>query len=149
MSPIKHRNEEVREIIPSDYGGVMITDRGKSYDAGEFDAVEQQKRLGHILRNITEVLETKQGRARDSLSPEVFAGKADELNEMLSYHLRDRALLRIGTINGCSMGLANKMTAGGYCAVYPLLSSNRRIILKTAIDPQARAGSAALPVRFG
>ena len=103
----QHRNEEVREIIPSDYGGVMITDRGESYDAGEFDAVEQQKCLGHILRNITEVLETKQGRARefgvyakllsqegmelwrarDSLSPEVFAGKADELKEMLSYHL--------------------------------------------------------------
>ena len=61
----QHRNEEVREIIPSDYAGVMITDRGKSYDAGEFDAVEQQKRLGHILRNITEVLETKQGRARE------------------------------------------------------------------------------------
>ncbi|MCX6606715.1 MAG: transposase, partial [Acidobacteria bacterium] len=61
----QHRNEEVREIIPSDYAGVMITDRGKSYDAGEFDAVEQQKCLGHILRNITEVLETKQGRARE------------------------------------------------------------------------------------
>ena len=108
----QHRNEEVREIIPSDYGGVMITDRGKSYDAGEFDAVEQQKRLGHILRNITEVLETKQGRARefgvyakllsqegmelwrarDSLSPEVFAANANELREMLSYHLRDRIL---------------------------------------------------------
>ncbi|MCX6604013.1 MAG: transposase [Acidobacteria bacterium] len=108
----QHRNQEVREIIPSDYGGVMITDRGKSYDAGEFDAVEQQKCLGHILRNITEVLETKQGRARefgvyaklllqdgmelwrarDSLAPEVFAGKADELKEMLGYHLRARVL---------------------------------------------------------
>ena len=43
----------------------MITDRSKSYDAGEFDAVEQQKCLGHILRNIAEVLETKQGRARE------------------------------------------------------------------------------------
>ena len=108
----QHRNEEVREVIPSDYGGVMITDRGKSYDAGEFDAVEQQKCLGHILRNITEVLDAKQRRARefgvyakmlfqdemelwrarDSLSPEVFAGKADELREMVSYHLRDRIL---------------------------------------------------------
>ncbi len=90
----------------------MISDRGKSYDAGEFDAVEQQKCLGHILRNISEVLEAKQGRARefgvyaklllqdgmelwrvrDSLSPEVFARKADELREMVSYHLRDRIL---------------------------------------------------------
>ncbi len=88
----QHRNEEVREIIPSDYGGVMITDRGKSYDAGELDAVEQQKCLGHIRRNIAEVLETKKKRARDSLSPEVFAGEADELKDMLGYHLRDRAL---------------------------------------------------------
>ena len=108
----QHRNEEVREIIPSDYGGVMISDRGKSYDAGEFDDVEQQKCLGHILRNIAEVVETKQGRARefgvyakvlfqdgmelwrarDSLPKEVFAEKAGELKEMVSYHLRDRRL---------------------------------------------------------
>ena len=108
----QHRNEEVREIIPSDYGGVMISDRGKSYDAVEFDAVEQQKCLGHILRNLAEVVETKQGRARefgvhakvlfqdgielwrarDSLPPEVFTGKADKLKELVSYHLRDRTL---------------------------------------------------------
>ncbi len=108
----QHRNEEVREIIPGDYGGVIISDRGKSYDAEEFDAVEQQKCLGHILRNITEVVETKQGRARefgvyakvlfqdgielwrarDGLPPEAFAGKADELKELVSYHLRDRTL---------------------------------------------------------
>jgi transposase len=31
----KHRNQEVRELIPVDYSGVMITDRGKSYDAEE------------------------------------------------------------------------------------------------------------------
>ena len=24
----RHRNEEVREVVPSDYGGVMVTDRG-------------------------------------------------------------------------------------------------------------------------
>ena len=23
----RHRNEEVREVVPSDYGGVMVTDR--------------------------------------------------------------------------------------------------------------------------
>jgi len=27
----QHRNEEVREVIPADYGGVMVTDR-----AGQF-----------------------------------------------------------------------------------------------------------------
>ena len=31
-------------------------------------------------------------RARDSLPQEVFAGKAAELKEMVSYHLRDRTL---------------------------------------------------------
>ena len=25
----RHRNEEVREVVPSDYGGVMVTDRGR------------------------------------------------------------------------------------------------------------------------
>ena len=29
----RHRNEEVREVVPGDYGGVMVTDRGRSYDA--------------------------------------------------------------------------------------------------------------------
>ena len=24
----RHRNEEVREVVPSDYGGVMVTDQG-------------------------------------------------------------------------------------------------------------------------
>lgn len=108
----QHRNEEVRELIPGDYAGVMITDRGKSYDAEEFKAVEQQKCLGHILRNIADVVETKQGRARefgvqakgllkdgielwrarDSLAADVFAEKAGQIKELMSYHLRDRTL---------------------------------------------------------
>ena len=29
----RHRNEEVREVVPADYAGVMVTDRGRSYDA--------------------------------------------------------------------------------------------------------------------
>ena len=61
----RHRNQEVREVIPADYAGVMGTDRGKSYDAEEFDGVAQQKCPGHLQRNITEVLETKKGRARE------------------------------------------------------------------------------------
>ena len=31
----RHRNEEVREVVPADYAGVLITDRGRSYDAIE------------------------------------------------------------------------------------------------------------------
>src|SRR6266852_2194764 len=60
----QHRNEEVREIIPADYGGVLVSDRGKSYDAQEFDAVAQQKCLAHLLRNVTDVVESKHGPVR-------------------------------------------------------------------------------------
>src|SRR5215210_4137582 len=60
----RHRNEEVRERIPADYRGVMITDRGKSYDAAEFAGVRQQKCLSHVLRSVSDVLATKSGRAR-------------------------------------------------------------------------------------
>jgi transposase len=60
----RHRNEEVREVIGDDYRGVLVTDRGKSYDAKELEAVKQQKCLPHALRSINEVLETKRGRAR-------------------------------------------------------------------------------------
>ena len=59
-----HRNEEVREVIGEDYAGVLVTDRGKSYDAKELGAVKQQKCISHALRSINEVLEAKQGRAR-------------------------------------------------------------------------------------
>jgi transposase len=60
----QHRNEEVREVIGDAYSGVLVTDRGKSYDAKELEAVKQQKCIPHALRSINEVLETKQGRAR-------------------------------------------------------------------------------------
>ena len=59
----QHRNEEVRELIPADYAGVMVTDRGRSYEAEELLGVKQQKCLDHLNRNINEVLETKTGRA--------------------------------------------------------------------------------------
>src|SRR5947209_2944233 len=60
----RHRNEEVREVIGNDYRGVLVTDRGKSYDAKELEPVKQQKCIAHALRSINEVLQTKQGRAR-------------------------------------------------------------------------------------
>jgi transposase len=60
----QHRNEEVREVIGDAYAGVLVTDRGKSYDAKELHAVKQQKCIPHAMRSINEVLESKQGRAR-------------------------------------------------------------------------------------
>ncbi|MGH8059283.1 MAG: IS66 family transposase [Candidatus Entotheonellia bacterium] len=60
----RHRHDEVQEVIPADYPGVMVTDRGRSYDAQAFDNVRQHKCLAHIQRSLREVLETKTGRAR-------------------------------------------------------------------------------------
>jgi hypothetical protein len=60
----RHRNEEVGEVIGDDYPGVLVTDRGKSYDAKELEAVKQQECISPALRSIDEVLETKRGRAR-------------------------------------------------------------------------------------
>ncbi len=45
----RHRNEEVRELIPSDYGGVMVTDRGRSYDSRTLYGVKQQKCMAHVI----------------------------------------------------------------------------------------------------
>ena len=53
----RHRNEEVREVIPADYDGTLSTDGGRSYDAKELAAVKQQKCLSHIHRLLTEALE--------------------------------------------------------------------------------------------
>lgn len=60
----RHRNEEVREVIGDHYKGTLCTDRGKSYDAKEFNDVDQQKCLSHIQRSIDAVLEIKQGSGR-------------------------------------------------------------------------------------
>ncbi len=109
----RHRNEEVREVVPADYAGVMVTDRGRSYDAEALSEVRQQKCLAHVLRSISEVVKTKTGRGRSfgkSLSgllraamdlreayrrgeaPVDFGIQAERLKQQLSYHLRDRPM---------------------------------------------------------
>ena len=108
----RHRNEEVREVAPSDYGGVMVTDRGRSYDAQALSGVKQQKCLAHVLRSISEVAETKRGRGRSfgnrlsRLLREAmelrqayhrgeaadFAAEAERLRREATYHLRDRPM---------------------------------------------------------
>jgi transposase len=60
----RHRNEEVRELIPGDFGGTLVCDRGPSYDATQLSAVAQQKCLGHLIRNATDIAQAKTGRAR-------------------------------------------------------------------------------------
>jgi transposase len=108
----RHRNEEVRELVPADYAGVMVTDRGKSYDAVELAGVKQQKCLAHIQRSLTAVWETKRGKARwfaarlKALLREAvsvwrdhhagktrrFATRARLVRTAITHHLRDRTL---------------------------------------------------------
>lgn len=108
----RHRNEEVREVVPSDYRGVLVTDRGRSYDAAALSGVRQQKCLAHVLRSISEVVETKQGRGRSfgnrlkQLLREAmelgqaqhraeavdFATEAERLRRVVAWQLRDRTL---------------------------------------------------------
>jgi transposase len=108
----RHRNQEVRELIPADYAGVMVTDRGKSYDAEELLDVKQQKCLDHLKENIREVLEHKAGRARSfglrlksilgearqlwrdqrAGKAEKFQAEAERIEEELTMHLRPRML---------------------------------------------------------
>jgi transposase len=109
----RHRNEEVRELIPADFSGVMVCDRGKSYDAEELEAVAQQKCLGHLIRNAAAVAKGKTGRAKHfssrlrelfrqalslsankvELKPAEYQDQVQQLDDELTIHLRrDRNL---------------------------------------------------------
>jgi transposase len=108
----RHRHQEVQEIIPTDYSGVMVTDRGRSYEARSFSRVKQQKCLAHLQKTLSTLLEQKRGRAREfgenlkmllrmamDLWEEYhagaaadFEGRAAELRLVISYQLRERGL---------------------------------------------------------
>jgi hypothetical protein len=108
----RHRNDEVREHIPADFKGVMICDRGPSYDARELEDVAQQKCLSHLIRNAKTTEESKNGRARhfsqtlkellqqalalsakkNELGAAAYRIQVEELNGELTFHLRDRVL---------------------------------------------------------
>src|ERR687892_1440590 len=61
----RHRHQEVQEVVPRNYQGVMGTDRGRSYEDKSFRRVKQQKCLAHLQRTLSDVLARKKGRARD------------------------------------------------------------------------------------
>jgi hypothetical protein len=106
----RHRNEEVRELIPADFAGVMVCDRGKSYDATELREVAQQKCLAHLIRNASAVERTKTGQAaqfsrrlkellrkalalstkRGEMDPTGYRQKVVDLEGELEHHLRNR-----------------------------------------------------------
>jgi transposase len=108
----QHRNEEVRELIPADFGGVMICDRGRSYDAKELEGVAQQKCLSHLIRNCAKLSDEKTGQARQfgwqlkdilqralllpadkkDVGPKAWWKQVGALDIELTAHLRDRRL---------------------------------------------------------
>jgi transposase len=108
----RHRHQEVQEVVPRNYPGVMGTDRGRSYEDQSFRRVKQQKCLAHLQRTLGEVLARKKGRARDlaertrellrlavRLWEEYHWGSRGEFDRWvpevrlaLNYHLRDRPL---------------------------------------------------------
>lgn len=111
----QHRNEEVREVIPADYDGTMVTDRGRAYDAKELNDVKQQKCIFHVGRSIDAVLETKTGVARDlgellikflgdalSLWHDYhegrrtdYADRAEQIDQTMTFLLRPRRLIDV------------------------------------------------------
>jgi transposase len=108
----RHRHQEVQEVVPQNYQGVMVTDRGRSYEAHSFMRVKQQKCLAHLQKTLSTLLEKKKGRAREfgenlkmllRMALELwedyhggavmdFATKAAELQFVISYLLRERSL---------------------------------------------------------
>jgi transposase len=108
----RHRHQEVQQVVPASYQGVMVTDRGRSYEAHSFSRVKQQKCLAHLQKTLSLLLEQKKGRARElgenlkmllgmalDLWEEYHAGmvvdfeaRVAELRFAVSYQLRERAL---------------------------------------------------------
>ena len=108
----RHRHQEVQEVIPRNYQGVMGTDRGRSYEDKSFNRVKQRKCLAHLQRTLSEVLDRKKGRARELAEGarellrlavglweqyhygdrQEFERWVPEVRLALSYHLRERPL---------------------------------------------------------
>ena len=111
---LQHRHQEVMEVLGASFSGLLGTDRGSSYEAHEFDAVQMQKCLSHILKNLSAVEETKTGRAktfctqlkatlreaialwhehRDGKLEEInYLDRAEELDGRVTHQLRARVL---------------------------------------------------------
>jgi transposase len=107
----QHGNEQVRELIPGDYAGTLVTDRFSSYEAEELAGVEQHKCLSHLIRNVAEVVKSKTGRAKGFGSElkallqnanqlwqqragpvSGYAAQAEQIEQDLTYLLRPRRL---------------------------------------------------------
>jgi transposase len=131
----RHRHQEVQEVVPRNYRGVMGTDRGRSYEDHSFRQVKQQKCVAHLQRTLSEVLDRKKGRAREladrtrellrlagELWEEYHWGSrvkshqwAPEVRWALPYHLRDRPLKARTTRSCC--GCCAATISGETCCV--------------------------------
>lgn len=110
----QHRHEEVQEMLGAAFTGLLGTDRGTSYEAQALADIEQQKCLSHLLKNLSEVEKTAQGRgkcfARDvkatlrealalwqehragRCSRRAYEARGKPIEEKLTRLLRDRVL---------------------------------------------------------
>ena len=89
-----------------------MTDRGRSYDARTLSGVRQQKCMAHVIRSVSDVVETKVGRGRSfgkglierfreamelresyhRGESDDFVGESERLKRELSNHLRERPM---------------------------------------------------------
>jgi transposase len=57
-------HEVVLKILGRDFAGILVADSFRAYDAAALADWLQQKCVAHLLRNLADLLERKQGRAR-------------------------------------------------------------------------------------
>ncbi|MES2708321.1 MAG: transposase [Verrucomicrobiota bacterium] len=110
----RHRHEEVVEMLSACFAGLPGADRGSSCEAGALDAIQQQKCLSHLLKNLSVVEETRSGRARaftrelkvtlreaiklwqdcrsQACTPEQYRERGQAIRQKLDRQLRDRRL---------------------------------------------------------
>jgi transposase len=108
----QHRNEEVRELVPGDFPGVLVCDRGRSYEAEQLQNIAQQKCLAHLIRNAAKLEREKTGRAaqfsrglkellqkalalaarQQELKAAAYCRQVKAIKQELTTHLRDRRL---------------------------------------------------------
>jgi hypothetical protein len=101
-------------MLGEDFGGILGTDRGTSYEAQVFDEQQQQKCLSHLLINLSAVEKTKRGPARcftrnikktlrsglklwqdyqaGEIDREEYRRRGKEVEDELSHQLRERIL---------------------------------------------------------
>ncbi|MBM3458379.1 MAG: transposase [Armatimonadetes bacterium] len=117
----RHRNEEVREVIPGDFAGTMITDRGRSYDAQALAGVRQQKCLDPVDRSLAAVPEPHQElaqrlrallwearalwKAYHAGTAADFTAERERLQRAVTKHLQERA----GAVYPANQRLPNEL----------------------------------------